>query len=69
MQDQPARRVLLVTGPSGAGRSSAIRALEDIGFEAIDNMPLRLLGPLLETPAPGTSPCAWYRSAHTGFRH
>lgn len=52
MQDAQARRVLLVTGPAGAGRSSAIRALEDIGFEVIDNMPLRLLGALLETPAP-----------------
>ena len=34
------RRVVLVTGPSGAGRSSAIKVLEDVGFEAIDNMPL-----------------------------
>ncbi len=46
------RKIVLVTGPSGAGRSSAIRALEDIGFEVIDNMPLRLLPALLETPAP-----------------
>ena len=46
------RRIVLVTGPSGAGRSSAIRALEDSGYEVIDNMPLRLLEPLLETPAP-----------------
>ncbi len=42
------RRLVLVTGPSGAGRSSAIRALEDLGFEAIDNMPLRLIRPLLD---------------------
>lgn len=46
------RKVVLVTGPSGAGRSSAIRALEDIGFEVIDNMPLRLLPALLDSPAP-----------------
>lgn len=52
MQEDATRRIVLVTGPSGAGRSSAIRALEDIGFEVIDNMPLRLLKPLLETPAP-----------------
>ena len=38
-----ARRLVFVTGPSGAGRSSAIRVLEDLGYEAIDNMPLRLL--------------------------
>ncbi len=35
--------LVLVTGPSGAGRSSAIKVLEDLGFEAIDNLPLRLL--------------------------
>ncbi len=35
--------VAIVTGPSGAGRSTAIAALEDLGFEAIDNLPLSLL--------------------------
>lgn len=39
--------VVLVTGPSGAGRSTAIRALEDMGFEAIDNIPLSLVPRLL----------------------
>ena len=47
-----ARRFVLVTGPSGAGRSSAIRALEDLGYEAIDNMPMRLISDLLENPIP-----------------
>jgi len=36
-------RLVLVTGPSGAGRSSAINVLEDLGFEAIDNIPLGLV--------------------------
>ncbi len=35
--------VAIVTGPSGAGRSTAINALEDLGFEAIDNLPMPLL--------------------------
>lgn len=39
--------VLLVTGPSGAGRSTALNALEDLGFETIDNIPLTLLPRLL----------------------
>lgn len=47
-----ANRLVLVTGPSGAGRSSAIRALEDVGYEAIDNLPLSLLPRLLDGPAP-----------------
>lgn len=44
--------VVIVTGPSGAGRSTAINALEDLGFEAIDNLPLRLLPRLLEGTPP-----------------
>lgn len=36
-------RLLLVTGPSGSGRSTALKALEDVGFEAIDNMPSSLV--------------------------
>jgi UPF0042 nucleotide-binding protein len=40
--------LVLVTGPSGAGRSTAINAFEDLGFEVIDNMPLSLLPRLLE---------------------
>ncbi|HEX9808171.1 MAG TPA: RNase adapter RapZ [Alphaproteobacteria bacterium] len=40
-------RVVLVTGMSGAGRSSALKTLEDIGYEAVDNMPLTLLGSLV----------------------
>ncbi|MEN9060882.1 RNase adapter RapZ [Ponticoccus litoralis] len=41
-------RIVLVTGPSGAGRSSAINVLEDQGFEAIDNIPLSLIPRLIE---------------------
>ncbi len=37
------RRVVLVTGLAGAGRSTALKCLEDIGYEAVDNMPLDLL--------------------------
>ncbi|MEM6304866.1 MAG: RNase adapter RapZ [Pseudomonadota bacterium] len=45
------RHLVLVTGPSGAGRSSALNVLEDAGFEAIDNLPLRLLPALLDGEA------------------
>jgi UPF0042 nucleotide-binding protein len=53
--DPITKRVVLVTGPSGAGRSSAIKVLEDLGFEAIDNMPLRLIPALLDDPVAGKS--------------
>jgi len=46
------KQLVLVTGPSGAGRSTAIHALEDLGYEAIDNMPISLLPRLLDGPAP-----------------
>lgn len=42
--------IVLVTGPSGAGRSTAINALEDLGYEVIDNLPLSLLPRLLDGP-------------------
>lgn len=47
------RSLILVTGPSGAGRSTAIHALEDLGFEAIDNLPLSLMPRLLDGPPHG----------------
>lgn len=43
-------RLVLVTGPSGAGRSTAINVLEDIGFETIDNLPISLLSRVLDGP-------------------
>jgi RNase adapter protein RapZ len=39
--------LVLVTGLSGAGRSSALAILEDEGFEAVDNLPLSLLPALM----------------------
>ncbi len=45
-------RLVLVTGPSGGGRSTAIDVLEDLGYEAIDNIPLTMVPRLLEAPQP-----------------
>ncbi len=42
--------VLLVTGISGAGRSTTLKILEDLGYEAVDNLPLTLL-PSVVAPA------------------
>ena len=51
VSDAVAQPILLVTGMSGAGKSTTLRALEDMGWEVVDNLPIRLLGPLLATPA------------------
>ena len=42
------RELLIVTGLSGAGKSLAMHALEDIGYYCIDNIPANLLVRLLE---------------------
>lgn len=42
--------IVIISGPAGSGRSTAIRALEDLGFEAIDNLPLSFLPRLFAAP-------------------
>jgi UPF0042 nucleotide-binding protein len=52
----------MVTGLSGSGKSTALAALEDVGFYCVDNMPVALLPKFLELPAPiapGTSGLAF----------
>ncbi len=44
------QRVLLVTGLLGAGKSTALNVLEDLGWETIDNFPIRLLDRLIDGP-------------------
>lgn len=53
------QRILLVTGLLGAGKTTALRVLEDLGWEAVDNFPIRLLDRLLQTkPAGGKADIA-----------
>lgn len=42
--------ILLITGMSGAGKSTVLKTLEDLGWEIVDNLPLMLLDRLLDTP-------------------
>lgn len=51
------QKLVIVTGPSGAGRSTAIHVLEDLGFEAIDNLPMGLIPRLVSGP-PVSGPLA-----------
>ena len=47
MNADSVQRPIIVTGLSGAGLSSVLKALEDFGFEVFDNFPLHLVQPLL----------------------
>ena len=63
-------RILLVTGMSGAGKTTALKTLEDMDWEVVDNLPLRLLDRLLatrDTRRRGGGPPAriGYRQPHT----
>ncbi|MHB8070094.1 MAG: RNase adapter RapZ [Desulfobaccales bacterium] len=43
----PSFPILIITGVSGSGKTTVLRALEDIGYFCVDNLPLRLLPPFL----------------------
>jgi UPF0042 nucleotide-binding protein len=45
-------RIVLVTGMAGAGRTTALKVLEDLGFEAVDNLPIGLLRKLVQALDP-----------------
>ncbi|WP_323394344.1 RNase adapter RapZ [Myxococcus guangdongensis] len=49
----PAKQLVVITGMSGSGKSTAIRALEDAGFFCIDNLPVVLLPKLTELAGGG----------------
>jgi UPF0042 nucleotide-binding protein len=50
--------LLLVTGLSGAGKSTALQALEDAGYEVVDNLPVSLVGALVQPGTPVDRPIA-----------
>ena len=47
----PVKSILVVAGLAGAGKTTALKTLEDLGFETIDNMPLRLVPALVSDAA------------------
>ena len=40
--------LVIITGMSGAGKSNAVNALEDLGFYCVDNLPPKLISSFLE---------------------
>ena len=43
------KQLIIITGSSGAGRTTAINVFEDIGFESIDNIPISMIDNLVLT--------------------
>ena len=61
------RRMIIVTGLSGAGKSNALQAFEDAGYFCIDNLPPRMIPAVMETTAQGNGdPTAWSWSWTSG---
>lgn len=46
-------RLVIVTGMSGAGKTQALKMLEDIGFYCVDNLPIPLMEPFAELATQG----------------
>ncbi len=51
-------KIIIITGRSGSGKSTAIAALEDAGFYCVDNMPIALLPKIMELPMESASEIA-----------
>ena len=51
-------KIIIITGRSGSGKSTAIAAFEDAGFYCVDNMPVALLPKFLELPIKSNSEIA-----------
>lgn len=60
-------QIVMVAGPSGAGRSTAIHALEDAGFWAINNIPMALIPRLLDGESPSKHFALGINVAHDDF--
>ena len=58
MKKIDAKTVILVTGLSGAGMSTALKSMEDLGYEVMDNLPLALVQPAIDTQNDSDQPLA-----------
>ncbi|MDX1704356.1 MAG: RNase adapter RapZ [Altererythrobacter ishigakiensis] len=62
------KNILLVTGMLGAGKTTALNVLEDLGWEIIDNLPIRFLENMVTTPdADGVPLAIGFDSRTRGF--
>ena len=66
------KRVILISGMSGAGKSTATRVLEDMGYHIIDNFPVQLVSLLVDMIDTSTDPRYSYIALSTNaqdFKH
>lgn len=61
------QRILLVTGMLGAGKTTTLRELEDLGWESIDNFPIRLLDRLVGAEEAGSALAIGFDCRTRGF--
>ncbi len=66
--DKRNKRVILVSGMSGAGKSTATRALEDLGYHVIDNFPVQLVSLLVDMIETSVDPRYSYLALSTSAR-
>lgn len=64
---RPPQSILIVTGMSGAGKSTTLKTLEDAGWETVDNLPLMLVDRLLASPTPAGRDPGEYRPLAIGI--
>lgn len=64
---KPQQHILLVTGMLGAGKTTALRELEDLGWESIDNFPIRLLKRLVGADPAGNALAIGFDCRTRGF--
>tara|TARA_R110000782_G_scaffold167129_9_gene259281 strand:- start:24612 stop:25556 length:945 start_codon:yes stop_codon:yes gene_type:complete len=50
MEEANGKVILMLSGMSGAGKTTALKTLEDLGWEVVDNLPLMLLDRLMDAP-------------------
>ena len=58
-------KLVIVTGMSGAGKTIALKMLEDIGFYCVDNLPISLVDKFVQLVSEGTSIEKQLRSGYT----
>ena len=63
----PRLPVVLVSGLSGAGKASILRALEDAGFDAVDNPPLEMIEGLVARSGGATGLAVGVDARSRGF--